>query len=230
MNIESNTNEDATPKPAARPRRTPTQKQIEVLASLDDDHLVEKALTALHALNRRAKEIRDRRNTYRRAGFSEKLELEKEAIYALKDDLLEALVLAGRATVGVFTSVVETREVRCDCCDRTWFGSTWCYRCDDDTGEAVWDPQTWYVIDCGNGYRFHQPEESVSDDVADLAVKIEPHDPTQPQREIPKVGLTIEAQKACVRLAIERLTPPDISEADAPESDNGAEACPEGEA
>lgn len=223
MNIASNTNEDVTPKPAAKPRRTPTQKQIEVLASLDEDHLVERALAALHALNRRAKEIRDRRNAYRRAGFSDKLELEKEDIYSLKDDLLEALVLAGRATVGVFTSVVETREVRCNCCDRTWFGSTWCYRCDDDTGEAVWDPQTWYVIDCGSGYRFHQPEESVSEEVAELAVRIPPHDPTQLQRDIPKIGLTIEAQKACVRLAIERLA---VACAGVAESDD----VPEGDA
>jgi len=226
MNIESNP-QNSEPAPA-KPRRTPTQKQIEAITALDDDRLVERALAALHALNRRAKEIRDRRNAYRRSGFSHALEAEKEDIYELKDDILEALVMAGRATVGVFTSVVETREVHCPRCDRTWFGGSWCYRCDDDTGEAVWDAQTWYVIDCGGGYRFHQPEESVSEEVAEVAVKIPPHDPTQPQREIPKVGLTIEAQKTCVRLAIERLTPADISEADAPESDDGTAECAEG--
>lgn len=224
MNIESSLNEDATPKPAAKPRRTPTQKQIEVLSSLDDEQLVAKALTALHALNRRAKKIRDHRAEYRRASFAKALEEELERIYDLKDSFLEVLVLTGRATVYTFeidpSRDEDPCEMNCEGCGRSWFGNAWCYECDDASGEPV--PETWYVVDCGSGYRFHQPEESVSEEVADLAVKIPPHDPNQPQREIPKIGLTIEAQKTCVRLATERLAvacEDDPASGDAPEGD-----------
>lgn len=224
MNIESS-QQNSEPAPATKPRRTPTQKQIEAITALADDQLVAKALTALHALNRRAKKIRDHRSEYRRASFAKALDEELERIYDLKDSLLEVLVLTGRATVSTFeidpSQDDEPCEMSCGTCGRSWFGGDWCYECQYETGEPV--PETWYVIDCGNGYRFHQPEESVSEDVAELAVTIPPHDPTQPQREIPKIGLTIEAQKACVRLAIERLA---VTCADDPESDDG----PEGDA
>lgn len=223
--IESNLNEHATPTPTTKPRRTPTEKQIEALTALADEQLVAKALTALHALNRRAKRIRDHRSEYRRASFAKALGEELERIYELKDSFLEVLVLTGRATVSTFdidpSQDEDPCEMYCEGCGRSWFGHAWCYECDDASGEPV--PETWYVIDCGSGFRFHQPEESVSEDVAELAVKIKPHSPTQPQREIPKVGLTIEAQKACVRLAIERLA---VACADDPESDD----VPEGDA
>lgn len=220
MKTESNLNEDETPKPkrTVKPRRTPTHKQVEALAELADEDLIEAALAALHALNRRAKEIRDRKNTYRRASFADALEIEKLEIYALKDDLLEALTLAGRATVGTFTSSAATKEVSCGTCNRTWFGGTWCHRCAKNSGEPVIKAQTWYVIDCGDGYRFHQYKVSAA--VAAKAVPIPPHDPTQPQREIPDVGLTIEAQKACVELAVERLA---VACANDPESDDVTE-------
>lgn len=62
--------------------------------------------------------------------------------------------------------------------------------------------ETWYVVAVG-GHRFHQP--SVAVDLVAMATPEEPHDPTQPAREIPKVGLTIQAQRQCVELAIAKL-------------------------
>jgi hypothetical protein len=49
-------------------RRTPTQKQIEHLDVLAVDDLVPIALIALHALNRRAKKLRDQRGDLRSYG------------------------------------------------------------------------------------------------------------------------------------------------------------------
>ena len=46
---------------------------------------------------------------------------------------------------------------------------------------AEYAEETWYVVDCGDGYRFHQPR--VSDEVAAVAVEVEAHDPNQAQRE-----------------------------------------------
>jgi hypothetical protein len=64
--------------------------------------------------------------------------------------------------------------------------------------------QEWYLINCGD-FSFHQPEQYVPEDLKFIAKNIKPHDPNQLQKEIPNVGLTIEAQKECVKLAIERL-------------------------
>jgi hypothetical protein len=184
-------------------RRTPTEKQIEALGWLDDNALVEKAIEAMHALNRRAKEIRDRKNVYRRATFARALAHDMEDIYALKDRLLEALVLAARATVGRFEVQVVSNERVCSGCGHSWFGGPRCYACDEDSGVALESTRTWYIIDCGNGYRFHQPQASAA--VAAKAAQVRPHDPTQPQREIPKIGLTIQAQRRCVEMATSRL-------------------------
>jgi len=179
---ESDATSEREPKAKSK-RRSPTQKQVEALALLDDDALIAKALNAVFALNRRAKKIRDTRNEYRRASFAESLKWEMLEIYAIKDGLLNAMALAGRAEVYVFTV-------------RKYVG------CDINTS-PVFETQAWYLIDCGGRYRFHQPK--VTGEVAALAKPTEPHDPTQPQREIPDIDLTIEAQKTCVRMATERL-------------------------
>ena len=47
-------------------RPTPTERQVESARKLGDKELVGLALAALHALNRRAKEKRDRARLYRR--------------------------------------------------------------------------------------------------------------------------------------------------------------------
>lgn len=47
----------------------------------------------------------------------------------------------------------------------------------------------------------------MADDIARVALPIEPHDPDQPAREVPDVGLPEDLQRRCVELAIERLTP-----------------------
>ena len=196
-------NADSTAtKPAKKARRTPTQRQVAKLTTMTDEGIVVAALEAMHALNRRAKKVRDQRNTYRRATFARALDYEVEAIYSLKDAFLTAMVRAGRARVEVF-SVTRHDGYECFSCGRTWGGSNdECFRC-IASGIPIVAHDTWYVIDCGNGRRFHQPE--VPRDVAAVAVAVEPHEPTQPAREIPTVGLTIEAQRECIRIAIQRL-------------------------
>lgn len=205
-------------------RKTPTQRQVEALAQLSNAQLVEKALEALHALNRRAKIKRDQRNEYRRAGFAKALENQISEIYALKDSFLEALVLSGRAKV--FTFETEGNEVHCQVCDRSWYGDDWCYRCETE-GERLLE--NWYLVEA-QGFRFHQPD--MSEEAAARAIPIEAHDPAQPAREIPSVTvevpartatakstrLTIEAQMACVKMAIDALSVPRIALTDTPQS------------
>lgn len=64
------------------------------------------------------------------------------------------------------------------------------------------DFKKWFLISCGK-HSFHQP--NVSYNIEKLASKIDAHDPYQPQKEIPKIGLTIEAQKNCVKIATKLL-------------------------
>ena len=188
-------------------RRRPTDVQRDVLRKLSTDDLVAKALEALHALNRRAKEIRDRQRQYRRASFAAALGEQIEDIYAVKTRYLNALVQAQRATVETFTERIDrVGGWYCPACDREWGGwDSACYRCG-----CLGDPQasegddTWYIVQAG-GFRFHQPGDTATQAMRKAAKPITPHDPTQPQREIPNVGLTIEAQFAAVRLATRRL-------------------------
>lgn len=190
-------------------RVRPTERQIRELRKLDTDALIERALQALHALNRRAKEKRDRASGYRRASWRERVQEEMEAIYALKSELLTALVEAGKATVYTFDRQGRYRspEYWCSDCDREWRGDDECYRC-GGLGAVVAEGghimETWYVVEVGQ-YRWHQPSHAASTRMREVAVTIDAHDPDQPQREIPKVGLTIEAQHRCIELAIERL-------------------------
>lgn len=205
--IIDSTKQTLGPAPATGVHQTPTQKQIEALASANDDQLIEKAVQALHALNHRATKIRNHKSEFRKASIAMVLGRETEFIHNLGATFLEALALAGRANVYTFeldrSEDDEPCERKCLLCDCEWVGSRWCYRCGSDITMAM--PETLYVIDCGNGFRFHLAEASVSDEVLELAISIEPHDPRPPQRETPRVGLTVEAQKACVRLAIDRL-------------------------
>ena len=188
-------------------RRRPTDVQRDVLRKLSTDDLVAKALEALHALNRRAKEIRDRQRQYRRASFAAALGEQIEDIYAAKTRFLGVLVRAQRATVETFTEKTErSGGWYCPACDREWGGwDSACYRCG-----CLGDPQasegddTWYIVQAG-GFRFHQPGDTATQAMRKAAKPITPHDPTQPQREIPDVGLTIEAQFAAVRMATRRL-------------------------
>jgi hypothetical protein len=208
MNIDSTkqTLGPAGPAPATRADQTPTQKQIEALASANDDQLIEKAVQALHALNHRATKIRNHKSEFGKASYATALARETEFIHNLGATFLDALALASRANV--YTLEVdrseddEPCERKCLLCDRVWVGGRRC-RCGTNITMAM--PETLYVFDCGNGFRFHLAEDAVSDEVLDLASNIEPHDPSQSQRETPRVGLTVEAQKACVRLAIDRL-------------------------
>jgi len=222
------TTETSTRTPRPKPKRkTPTERQVEALEALHDDALIARALDALFALNRRAKKIRDSRNEYRRASFATALGREIDAIYSLKDGFLEAMALSGRAKVYAFEHE-RPSGYECAECEREWWGSDpECFGCGFD-GDPIIEIEEWYLLDCGGHYRFHQP--SASDAVAALAFPIPPHDPNQPQREIPRVGLTIEAQRVCVRMATERLRglqcpPPDAHAVSQSESQQGMVAA-----
>lgn len=197
---------------ASRPRcLTPTEKQVQALDLLTPEQLLARAMEALHALNRRAKEKRDRVNEYRKSSFSGAVQREIDDIYALKNRLLAALVAADKARVFVFKQIHHgAAEFECPWCERTFHvrvpwgyqpegAAAWCYRCDTEA-DLIDDGRytsSWYIVEA-LGYRFHQPDESATDKMREVAEPCEPHDPTQPQREIPDVGLTIEAQRRCV--------------------------------
>lgn len=180
-------------------RTTPTAKQLAALAALDSERLIAKSLEALFALNRRAKTFTS----------------EREDIYDLKTRLLTALYMAGRAKV--YTYEIQTgAECECPSCDRTFVirvpdGMSaydlepYCYRCDTEADVLYGLASRWYIVETQLGYRFHQPDWAVTALMAEKAEPCEPHDPTQPQREIPDVGLTIAAQRRCVEMACELL-------------------------
>jgi hypothetical protein len=52
-------------------------------------------------------------------------------------------------------------------------------------------------------YRFHQPD--VPGDVAAIATAIPPHNPDQPEREVPDIGWSLAIQIEFVELAVARL-------------------------
>lgn len=195
---------DQTTTEAAKPkkRRTPTEKQIEALSQLDDDALVAKALDAVICLDRRAKAIWDHRNEHRRASFADALSRKLEDIHVLKNQFVDAMVLAGKAKVFSF-EVEEQDGWYCESCVRRFRSrNPECYTCGCDA-DPYMDVEDSYIIDCGGHYRFHEPY--MPDAVAALATKIPGHEPTQPQLEIPEIELTAEAQNRCVKMATERL-------------------------
>lgn len=184
-----------------RKRRTTTEKQLETLTALPQDLLVPRALEAMHCLNRRAKEKRDRASDFSRMRFAEAIREEVAEIYRLKERFLAALVNAGLTQVQTF---VERREAGWECttCGHSWGGHREdCFRC-GGVGEPEYDDVTWCIVEC-RGYRFHTPKPTTT--MLTIAVEIEPHDPTQPQRKIPDVGLTIAAQMECVVMATAQL-------------------------
>ncbi len=158
------------------------------LATMSVDTLLPRALDSMFALNRRAKHLRhDRPATAR--------------IYASKDAFLGAMVRAGRARVETFDVRRASGAMHCRCCSRSWVGDPWCYACGLSSGSG--EPERWFVVDCGGRYRFHQPR--LPDDLAALAVPVPAHEPTQPPREVPDIGISVEMQFEVVAKATELL-------------------------
>ena len=65
--------------------------------------------------------------------------------------------------------------------------------------------QVWYLVEV-RGYRFHRPGGTKTLEAVAVPAHDGGHLPDQPAREIPDVGLTIEAQRRCVEMTIERLS------------------------
>jgi len=176
---------DPTTDEVVRKRRTPTERQIEVLPALSDDDLLERAVHAMHALNRRAKYDRERAwmaSRWRRGSYrAQAMRLDAlercDKIYQIKNEFLLEVVKAKRH---------ETIE-------------TFTYRPEHDC-----DEERWFVVGV-RGCRFHQPGRSAPAAWTRTANVVPSHVPDQPAREIPKVNLTIGAQLACVQMWIERM-------------------------
>jgi Rad4 beta-hairpin domain 3 len=159
-----------------------------------DEH-IQLAVECLHAANRAGKHAAHLH--------------QRSAIYAAKDVFLSAMIRVNRATVGTFEIEQTGRRQVCTVCGRDWMGGSYCYGCEGDSGESVSELRRWYIVDCGSGYRFHQP--SLDADIAARALPIEPHDPTQEPRNIPTVRfgddrvLDVDMQLTIVRAAAQRL-------------------------
>lgn len=167
------------------------------LDELTDDQIAQRAPECLHAANRAAKHSPADQGT----------------IYTVKNAYLLATVQAG-ASLYQFkvTKACTYGWVTCECCGHSWVGRDYdrCYACggdgilDDDT-----ETQTWFVVEV-DGYRFHQPEEYSDLDWPEKAALCEPHEPTQPPREIPEVhigslSMSLESLLAVVQRATQIL-------------------------
>jgi len=198
------TAETVTAAPVRRRRIRPTDRQVFELSKLTTQELVEKALAAMFSLNRRAKEKRDRRRKFRRQQFADAIQKEIERIYELKNRFLDALVRSERASVEEFSTSRRTGWL-CPYCGREWWGqSDECFSCGGE-GEPMYEHETWYIVQCSH-YRWHQPGDSASEAIKRAAKPGDAHDPNQEAAEIPKVGLTIEAQHKSIEMAIEKLS------------------------
>lgn len=199
----------------ATPRSRPTDRQVAAATALGLDALVELALDALHALNRRAKKYRDNVRAYPRASFSEARRAEIGVIYALKTRFLDAAVSAGRAGVETFEHQRQRPpSYSCCACLRDWRGwDSACFDC-GGSGSVIDDGvkiERWAVISIG-ARRWHQPPGEITPAMFAVARPGTAHDPDQLAREIPDVPaevggrrLTIAAQEQILELAIERL-------------------------
>jgi hypothetical protein len=182
-----------------------TEEQLQQLAHLGDEELLARACASLHALNRRAKHLRE--ETHSRLGEPDQKRARIEHIYALKTRLLDALVRAGRARVEHFDERSTAARWSCASCHRTWEGiqaSCPCGRA-GTKGEALsFFHVRWFLVSIGE-YRWHVPESSATAAMKQRSRKCEAHPSYQPPREIPRVGLTLAAQCKCIELAIARL-------------------------
>lgn len=183
------------PPPRSHSTGKRTLRELANLSALNFDELFAQSVKCLHALNRRAK----------------RYPATSSAIYALKNRFLRAAVAAGVADVERFTLERLTGYFHlCDCdgfdggtAGRSWYSGSYesyCRACGDRSfGEPQKAIRVWYLVRV-LGHGFHQP--GPADPVLDaVAVSVEPHDPTNYNSEIPKIGLTIAAQQRCVELA-----------------------------
>lgn len=147
---------------------------------------IEAAMRALHMLNRRAKHLdRDSR----------------EPIYDAKSALLLRVTRAGLSTVESFDVQRTTREYVPYSYDAEIEGQ---YYEEQEEGEwtSVTYTETWHVVEC-EGYRFHVPPWTTPGTLYEqLAKPIASHDPSQPAREVPEIGLTAAQALRLVRDAI----------------------------
>jgi hypothetical protein len=113
------------------------------------------------------------------------------------------MINAGRAKIYFFKIKRENGWFCSNCCDYFYSSDPYCFTCMQDAKPYI-KIDNWYLIDCDGKYKFHQPY--MPKKFTKMAKPIPEHEPTQPQRKIPKIGLTIEAQKICVKMATKRLS------------------------
>ncbi|WP_236604021.1 hypothetical protein [Sandaracinus amylolyticus] len=148
-------------------------------------------LRALHSLNRAAKH--QRFNNFE--------------IYERKDRLLLGIVVSGGSQVYSYDWTAAGYERSCAC------GQQWNSRYDDlcrACGAHVAASalvERWYIVSSGP-YRFHVAPRALWELRAQcekIATPIEPHDPSQPPREIPDGDIPSSLRLDAIDLAIEAL-------------------------
>lgn len=151
-----------------------------LIVGLGEEARISRALEVLHTINRLAKRTRG----------------SAERIYAAKDRLVFALLHRGDGQVFSFSHPSRLGY----CCDRGPIRSGEnCWTC----GSTVFgDDETWCIAQFEAAgretYRWHIPPWKVTQALLLRAVPTEAHNPTQPEREAPEVGLELEAAIALV--------------------------------
>lgn len=152
-----------------------------LVANLDPKSRLSRAFEVLHAINRLAKQPGVKPWDAR--------------IYMAKDRLVFPLLRRGGGRLYRF----EHPGGLGYCCGRGPIR----------TGEDCWAcglevsgrPETWCVaqfVDSDRVYRWHVPPWKVTPELLALAERTEPHDPTQPMREVPPLDLELEVAIALV--------------------------------
>ena len=129
----------------------------------------------------------------------------RSVTYALKNELLDLIVLHGKATRIEISEHVRHRSVEWRCpCGRAWFGRNGdCRYCYDDA-EPLEAPAVTIenaVVQVGL-YRWHQPGHAITAAMRAVAVPGASHDPTQHARAVPDIGLPVEVQQQVVAILI----------------------------
>lgn len=158
---------------------------LPLLVGLCPDQVLARGLEILFALNRLAKRI----------GPSVRGEELQERIYSVKDRFIAALVDAGDGAVFQF----QRSTTFGSCCRGVPIrAGERCYECYELVSDDV---VTWCLVEFvgqEKTYRFHVPPDQVTEAMLRRAQPIPAHDPTQPIREVPEIGITAEQGIAVV--------------------------------
>jgi len=190
-----------------------TARQVSSIELMDEDAVLLLARQCMRAQNRRAKHHRrDRVVVWDGDEAYMGRSAIVEQVYTLKKRFLMAWVEHDQALRVEHFTRRRVRGWECFNCERSWGGGEHadeCYSC-GDSGSPILATEDWFIVDLEGGYRFHQPGNELPEAglsrYLSIAVEVEAHDPDQPLREVPYLGLTDAAQRHCIERAIIALT------------------------